>query len=98
MIALVSHDHHAHMHSAHSHGHGHGHAHPAPADYGRAFAIGIGLNLAYVVIEAGYGVFAGSLALWIASTALASLPMTRGMIVSSRHATMVRMPGRNRNR
>jgi cobalt-zinc-cadmium efflux system protein len=32
-------------------------------DYGRAFAIGIGLNLAYVIVEANYGVFAGSLAL-----------------------------------
>jgi cobalt-zinc-cadmium efflux system protein len=32
-------------------------------DFGRAFAVGIVLNLAYVVVEAGYGVFAGSLAL-----------------------------------
>jgi hypothetical protein len=34
----------------------------------------------------------------IASTALASLPMTRGMITSSRQAMMDRIPGRNRNR
>jgi cobalt-zinc-cadmium efflux system protein len=32
-------------------------------DYNRAFAIGVGLNLIFVVIEAGYGVAAGSLAL-----------------------------------
>jgi cobalt-zinc-cadmium efflux system protein len=49
----LSHDH-------HSHAHGHS---GSPADFGRAFAIGIGLNLAYVAVEAGYGLFAGSLAL-----------------------------------
>jgi cobalt-zinc-cadmium efflux system protein len=49
-------------HHSHGHSHAHGHAH-APADFGRAFAIGIALNLAYVVIEAGYGLYAGSLAL-----------------------------------
>ena len=32
-------------------------------DFGRAFAVGIGLNLAYVAVEAGYGLAAGSLAL-----------------------------------
>src|ERR1700680_2042085 len=48
---VLTHDHHA---------HGHG---PPLADYGRAFAIGIGLNLAYVAVEAGYGLAAGSLAL-----------------------------------
>ncbi len=40
----------------------HGHHH-APHDYNRAFAIGIGLNLAFVVIEACFGVWANSLAL-----------------------------------
>ena len=33
------------------------------ANYNRSFAIGITLNVIFVVIEAGYGVFAGSLAL-----------------------------------
>ncbi|WP_369025873.1 cation diffusion facilitator family transporter [Qipengyuania sp. RANM35] len=46
----------------HDHQHGHGHAH-APADFGRAFLIGIILNTAFVVIEAGYGWIAGSMAL-----------------------------------
>jgi len=40
----------------------HGHAH-APATYNRAFALGIGLNLAFVLIEAGYGWKINSLAL-----------------------------------
>lgn len=35
----------------------------AQARYDRAFAIGIGLNLAYVLVEAGYGLKIGSLAL-----------------------------------
>lgn len=45
---------------AHSHSHGHSHA---PVDFGRAFAVGVALNLAYVAIEAGYGLANGSLAL-----------------------------------
>lgn len=45
---------------AHDHAHGHGHG---PTSYDRAFALGIGLNLAYVAVEATFGVLAGSLAL-----------------------------------
>jgi cobalt-zinc-cadmium efflux system protein len=40
--------------------HDHGHA---PANYDKAFAIGIALNVGYVVVEAVFGVIAGSLAL-----------------------------------
>lgn len=40
----------------------HHHSH-APDNYNRAFAIGIGLNILFVMIEASYGVIAGSLAL-----------------------------------
>ena len=66
----MAHDHHAHDHHDHGHDHdhgahshgGHGHSH-APADFGRAFAIGITLNLGFVVVEAAYGLIAGSLAL-----------------------------------
>ncbi|MGF9760797.1 cation diffusion facilitator family transporter [Microvirga sp. 0TCS3.31] len=51
----------AHHHSAgHSH---HGHSHAPQAGHGRAFAIGIALNLGFVVIEAGYGFWADSMAL-----------------------------------
>jgi len=55
---------HADLHDHHAHQHHHGH-HPVGAGvaYGRAFAIGIGLNLAYVAVEAVFGVVSGSLAL-----------------------------------
>ncbi len=64
------HAHRDHDDSSHDHSHhapdpstgGHGHAH-GPADYGRAFAIGVALNLAYVVVQAVYGVLANSVAL-----------------------------------
>ncbi|HEX3555451.1 MAG TPA: cation diffusion facilitator family transporter [Thermoanaerobaculia bacterium] len=47
-------------HAHHHHGHGHSHA---PASFGRAFALGVGLNLAFVVLEATWGVISHSLAL-----------------------------------
>jgi len=62
------HDHaHGHSHGAgkshgHGHAHGHGHSH-APSHFGRAFAIGIALNLAFVLVEAGFGFWANSVAL-----------------------------------
>jgi cobalt-zinc-cadmium efflux system protein len=59
------HDHHGHDHGPqHEHGHHHGlgHSH-APASFGRAFAIGTALNLAFVVVEAVYGVIGDSVAL-----------------------------------
>ncbi|MFM2371050.1 MAG: hypothetical protein RIS85_772 [Pseudomonadota bacterium] len=57
-----NHHHHHHHDHAHGHSHGHGHSH-APASFGRAFAIGIALNLGFVIVEAVYGVIAGSMAL-----------------------------------
>jgi cobalt-zinc-cadmium efflux system protein len=51
------------MQHRHSHHQPHADGHRGPDDFGRAFAIGIGLNVAFVVIEALYGVFAHSLAL-----------------------------------
>jgi cobalt-zinc-cadmium efflux system protein len=53
----------AHQHTDHRHAHSHAHHTHAGADYGRAFAIGVGLNLAYVAVEAAFGIVAGSLAL-----------------------------------
>lgn len=47
---------------AHNHGLGHSHSHGA-VNYNRAFAIGTGLNLAFVIVEVVFGVFANSLAL-----------------------------------
>ncbi|WP_426166110.1 cation diffusion facilitator family transporter [Sandarakinorhabdus sp. DWP1-3-1] len=50
--------------SAHDHAHHDHHHHAPPAGgFGRAFAIGITINLAYVAIEAAYGVITGSMAL-----------------------------------
>ena len=40
--------------------HNHGHA---PANHDKAFAVGIALNVSYVIVEAVFGVLAGSLAL-----------------------------------
>jgi cobalt-zinc-cadmium efflux system protein len=45
---------------AHDHDH---HHHAPPTDFGRAFAIGIALNLGYVIVEAGFGLATGSMAL-----------------------------------
>lgn len=55
---------HGHVHShGHDHGHGHhGHSH-APANFDRAFQIGIALNAGFVAFEAGFGIFANSVAL-----------------------------------
>ncbi len=51
-------------HAAHGHGAGHDHDHSAvPKNIGRAFAIGVGLNLAFVGLEATYGLLAHSVAL-----------------------------------
>jgi cobalt-zinc-cadmium efflux system protein len=49
---------------AHDHAHAHaaGHDH-APASFGRAFALGVALNLAFVIVEATYGVLGHSVAL-----------------------------------
>lgn len=58
------HDHagHDHPHGHHGHGHHHGHSH-APASFDRAFQIGVALNGGFVAIEAGFGIFANSVAL-----------------------------------
>lgn len=47
----------------HEHGHAHAHAAGGEIPHGRAFAIGTALNLGYVVLEAAFGLIAGSLAL-----------------------------------
>jgi cobalt-zinc-cadmium efflux system protein len=53
----------AHSHHDHDHAHGaHGHVH-APANFDRAFQIGVALNAGFVAIEAGFGIFANSVAL-----------------------------------
>ena len=44
-------------------GTGHSHDHAPPRDFGGAFAIGILLNSAFVLVEAGFGLWSGSMAL-----------------------------------
>ncbi len=52
------------MNSSHHHAHSHDHSHSHEiSNYNRAFAVGVLLNIIFVVVEAGYGVIAGSLAL-----------------------------------
>ncbi len=65
---MADHSRHDHAHDhAHGHAHGHSHAHELPVDATaatlRMFAIGIAVNLGFVVVEAGMGWYAGSLAL-----------------------------------
>ncbi len=49
---------------AHSHSHSYSHSHShAPAHYDRAFAVGIVLNMAFVLVEGGFGVWSNSIAL-----------------------------------
>lgn len=50
------------MGAGHSHSHDHTHGH-APANFDRAFAIGILLNSVFVLVEAGFGLWSGSMAL-----------------------------------
>ena len=60
----AGHDHAGHDHAGHNHaGHSRsGHSHAVPTSL-RAFAIGASLNFGFVVVEAAFGIFAGSLAL-----------------------------------
>ena len=53
---------HAHSHPGDHRRHHHGHHHGA-GSYDRAFAIGTALNLGFVVLEAGFGLIANSVAL-----------------------------------
>lgn len=59
------HEHHDHDHDHHEHGHAHHHHHDhSNVDTtSRAFAVGISLNMAFVIIEIGFGIYADSLSL-----------------------------------
>ncbi|MFA7381896.1 MAG: cation diffusion facilitator family transporter [Desulfurivibrionaceae bacterium] len=77
---------------AHSHDHNYeGHSH-TPADFSRAFAIGTALNLAFVLVEGGYGIVANSLALVAdaghnLSDVITLLLAWGGMVLARRGAT-----------
>jgi cobalt-zinc-cadmium efflux system protein len=74
--------------SGHSHDHGHDHHHGSGNSHGRAFALGIALNLAFVLIEAGYGLYASSMALL--ADAGHNLSDVLGLVVAWGGATMAR--------
>ena len=59
----AGHDHAGHAHGHHDHGHHHHGHHHAPASFGTAFRIAIALNVGIVLLQAGFGWYAGSVAL-----------------------------------
>ncbi len=82
------------MGAGHSHGHSdHGHSH-APADFNRAFAIGVTINALFVVIEAGYGILSGSMAL--VADAGHNLTDVLGLLIAWGAAYMTKRPARPR--
>lgn len=79
----------------------HDHQH-TPARYGRAFAIGVALNLGFVAIEAGYGLYAHSLALVAdaghnLSDVLGLLIAWGALVLTGRAATQQRTYGYRRS-
>ncbi|WP_108126691.1 cation diffusion facilitator family transporter [Saccharospirillum mangrovi] len=81
----------------HSHNHSHGHSHGV-GHYNRAFALGVALNLGFVVIEALYGFWAGSLALLAdaghnLSDVLGLLLAWGASVLANRHANRLRTFG-----
>ncbi len=79
----------------HSHGAGHGHDHGhAPADFGHAFAIGTALNLAYVAVEAAFGIAAGSVALL--ADAGHNLSDVLGLLIAWGAASLAKRPASQR--
>lgn len=85
---------HGHSHG-HGHGrdHGHGHGHH-PADFGHAFAIGTALNLAFVAVEAAFGIAAGSVALL--ADAGHNLSDVLGLLIAWGAATLAKRPASQR--
>ncbi|HWU72571.1 MAG TPA: cation diffusion facilitator family transporter [Sphingomonas sp.] len=80
------HEHDGHHHDSHGHG-GPGHSH-APKSFGRAFAIGTALNTGFVVVEAIYGITAGSMALL--ADAGHNLSDVLGLLIAWAAATLAR--------
>src|SRR5687767_5474660 len=69
-------------------GAGHSHHHHHAPDFSRAFLLGIILNVVFVVVEATYGIIAGSMAL--VADAGHNLTDVLGLIVAWGGATMAR--------
>lgn len=75
---------------AHQHSHAHHEHTHAPMNFDRAFAVGIALNLGFVVVEAGYGLAANSLALL--ADAGHNLSDVLGLVLAWTAAWMARRP------
>jgi cobalt-zinc-cadmium efflux system protein len=82
---------HTREHPPHSHARGHVHA---PTSFGRAFAVGIILNTLFVLIEAGFGIIANSIAL--VADAGHNLSDVLGLIVVWAAAELARRPPSSR--
>ena len=94
-----AHAHHGHAHGGgrghlHAHDHGHGHDHGPVGDMGPVFAIGAALNLAFVVAEAGFGWWAGSMALL--ADAGHNLSDVAGLLIAWGAAAVSKRPPRGR--
>jgi len=76
-------------HHGHSHGGGHAHGH-APASFGKAFAVGIVLNVAFVLIEGGFGIVSNSMALL--ADAGHNLSDVLGLVVAWIASVLVKRP------
>jgi cobalt-zinc-cadmium efflux system protein len=83
--AKAPHDHGSHASGSHSH---------APKDFGRAFAIGIGLNVAFVALEAVFGVLSNSMALL--ADAGHNLSDVLGLAIAWGAATLSKRPPKGR--
>ena len=76
------------MSHGHDHG-GHGHSH-ASTSFGRAFAIGTALNIGFVIVEAVYGILAGSMALL--ADAGHNLSDVLGLVIAWGAASLAKRP------
>jgi cobalt-zinc-cadmium efflux system protein len=79
------------------HHHSHTHSHRpggAAGGYGRAFAIGVGLNSVFVLIEAGFGIWSGSMAL--VADAGHNLSDVLSLLIAWGAAYMSTLPARGR--
>src|SRR5690554_6248158 len=76
---------HSHNHDRHSH---------APASFGRAFAVGVALNSAFVLVEAGFGLWSGSMAL--VADAGHNLSDVLGLLIAWGAAHMTARPASSR--
>lgn len=86
----MAHSHHGHHHDDHDNGDGHNHAHHHAPAGARAYVVGLVANLLFTAIEAGYGLWADSLALL--SDALHNLGDVLGLALAGGAAWLAAKP------